>query len=78
GGGITGIIHDFRSGVIHRDNRSNKIKISGKGHKQEVSAFVQAIVEGKDSPVSFQSIYDTTLTTFKIQDSLRTGLPQKI
>ncbi|XLS29276.1 bi-domain-containing oxidoreductase [Flavobacteriaceae bacterium M23B6Z8] len=78
GGGITGIINDFRGGVIHRNNKSTKLKLSGKGHKQEVQAFVKSVVKGTELPLSFESIYDTTLTTFKIQDSLKTGLPQKL
>lgn len=78
GGGITGIIHDFRNGVIHRNNKSTKLKLSGKGHKQEVQAFLKSILRGIESPLSFESIYDTTRTTFKIQDSLKTGLPQKL
>lgn len=78
GGGVTGIINDFRNGLIHKNNKSTRLKFSGKGHKQEVTAFVKAVLEGTESPLSFESVYLTTLTTFRIQDSLKTGLPQKI
>jgi predicted dehydrogenase/threonine dehydrogenase-like Zn-dependent dehydrogenase len=78
GGGKIGIINDFRDGMIYREGKTIKLKSSGKGHKEEISAFLMAIKEGKDSPISFRSICLTTLTTFKILDSLYTGLPQQI
>ncbi len=78
GGGVTGVINDFRNGTLHRNNRTTKLKTSGKGHRQEVAAFLSAVETGAESPISFESICDTTLTTFKIRDSLATGLPQRI
>jgi predicted dehydrogenase/threonine dehydrogenase-like Zn-dependent dehydrogenase len=77
-GGKTGRIHDFRSGDFHKNNKIKKIKLAGKGHQQEVKAFLSSIKNGNDSPISFDSIYLTTQTTFKIIDSLNTGLPQNI
>ena len=78
GGGIIGRINDFRSGELHQGSKITKLKSSSKGHKQEVEAFLTAIKEGKLSPISFESIRLTTETTFKIIDSLNTGLPQTI
>jgi polar amino acid transport system substrate-binding protein len=78
GGGNIGIINDFRDGLFLRNGKTEKLKSSGKGHKEEVAAFLKAALEGKDSPITFRSICLTTLTTFKIIDSLSTGLPQSI
>jgi predicted dehydrogenase/threonine dehydrogenase-like Zn-dependent dehydrogenase len=78
GGSKIGIINDFRDGEIYRNGKVVKLKSSGKGHKEEVSAFTNALKSGNDSPISFRSICLTTLTTFKIHDSLFTGLPQDI
>jgi len=78
GSGKVGIINDFRDGVFHNNNKVEKLKLAGKGHKQEVKAFLDYLDKEKDAPISFQSIYKTTLTTFKIKDSLTTGLPQDI
>ncbi|HNW56137.1 MAG TPA: bi-domain-containing oxidoreductase [Bacteroidales bacterium] len=78
GGGIVGVINDFKEGVIYKNGRSIKVKSSGKGHSEEVDAFLDAVHSGKESPISFRSICLTTLTTFKILDSLHTGLCQKI
>jgi polar amino acid transport system substrate-binding protein len=78
-GGKIGRIHDFRSGDLHKGNKIIKLKLDGKGHKQEVSAFINSLKQGNNIlPISFESIYLTTKTTFKILDSLSTGLPQKI
>ncbi len=78
GGSKIGIINDFRDGVIYRNGKTVKLKSSGKGHKEEVAAFTNALKSGNDSPISFRSICLTTLTTFKIHDCLFTGLPQDI
>jgi predicted dehydrogenase/threonine dehydrogenase-like Zn-dependent dehydrogenase len=78
GAGNIGVINDFREGVFHKSGKITKLKSAGKGHKEEVEAFLTAIMEGKDSPISFRSICLTTLTTFKILDSLYTGMPQEI
>jgi len=76
--GTIGIINDFRDGQFYRDGKTIKLKSSGKGHKEEVDLFLDAIKNGKDSPIDFRSICLTTLTTFKILDSLFTGMPQNI
>ena len=73
-----GIINDFRNGSLFSNGRETKLASSGKGHKEEVGIFINTIKSGTDDPISFRSICLTTLTTFKIQDSLYTGLPQEI
>ncbi|MGC3947774.1 MAG: bi-domain-containing oxidoreductase [Chryseolinea sp.] len=78
GGGKVAVIEDFRSGTFYHNNKSRKVASEGKGHAQEVKAFLTSLVEGKESPISFRSVCLTTLTTFKIVDSLKTGLPQQI
>lgn len=77
-GGKVGIINDFRNGFIHKEGKVIKLKSSGKGHKEEVYEFLENMKEGKDSPIGFESLCLTTLTTFKTLDSLSSGLPQKI
>jgi len=78
GAGHIGIINDFKDGMIYKNGKAHKLKSSGKGHKEEVALFLKNLLEGKGSPISFRSICLTTLTTFKILDSLYTGLPQEI
>ena len=45
---------------------------------EEVEAFLNAVRDGKESPISFESIYYTSLATFKVLDSLYTGMPQTL
>jgi polar amino acid transport system substrate-binding protein len=45
----------------------------GKGHKEEVEAFMGALKSGKESPIPFDSLLATTLVTFAINESLSTG-----
>jgi len=72
------VIEDFRSGIIYKNNSEKKLKLSGKGHKQEIQEFIKSLREGSGSPIAFESLYLTTLTTFKIQDSLITGQFQSV
>jgi polar amino acid transport system substrate-binding protein len=76
GGNVSFVINDFRNGTLFRNNKETKISNTGKGHQQEVAAFLGAVKEGKEAPISFDSLYTTTLVTLKILDSLSTGLPQ--
>jgi polar amino acid transport system substrate-binding protein len=69
---------DFRKGYLYRGNKEIEIKNQGKGHREEVLAFMNAINVGGQSPISFRSQVLTTLTTFKIIESLQTGFPQDI
>jgi len=78
GAGKAAVINDFQDGMLYSGNKMRKLKSAGKGHQQEVAAFLTALKEGKEMPISFRSICLTTLTTFKIIDSLKTGLPQEI
>lgn len=77
-GGKIFIIDDFKGGSLFNDFKQTKFNMPGKGHKQEVEQFLNAIANGKQSPITFESICYTTVTTFKILDSLSTGLPQEI
>ncbi len=74
----SGIINNFQSVEIYINSKKKKYKIPGKGQKEEVFKFLQAIKNGSESPISFESIYNTTLTTFKILDSLKTGQKQLV
>lgn len=78
GGNQVFIIDDFRSGSHFKDGKEIKFKNEGKGHRQEIAAFLKSVKDGEPSPISFESLLLTTLTTLKIIDSLQTGLPQKI
>src|SRR5882757_5432381 len=76
GGGQSFIIDDFRVGEHYTNGTRRAIKSPGKGHQQEVEAFLCSIREGQPSPIQLDSLVLTSLATFAIRDSLHTGLPQ--
>ena len=78
GGNKVGVINDFKTGELYNGNKLKTFKEEGKGHKEELSAFFSALSKGTEMPIPFESMYYTTKATFKILDSLSTGLPQTI
>lgn len=78
GGGKSFIIHDFKTGESYTKGVCQKIKKPGKGYEEEVQLFIKSIREGLPSPISFESIFYTAATTFRVIDSLQTGLPQDV
>jgi polar amino acid transport system substrate-binding protein len=78
GGGQSFIIDDFRVGEHYAGGCRRGLRLPGKGHKEEVTAFMLAIRDGCDSPIPLESLVLTSVTTFAILDVLRTGLPQAI
>jgi polar amino acid transport system substrate-binding protein len=78
GGGQTFIVDDFRVGEHYANGACRKLKTPGKGHQEEVQAFLEAIRNGRPSPIPLDSLVQTTAATFAILDSLRTGLPKLI
>jgi predicted dehydrogenase len=76
GGGAVALLDDFRSLALFKDGhkKTHKSRFSQeKGHRQELEAFLQAIRNHRESPIPFENLVATTLTTFKIVDSLRSG-----
>ena len=73
-GGRTTIMKNFIE--LELWSGSGKPKIisgQGKGHKEEVEAFINSIKSGNEPPIPFDSILATTLLTFAIRESLSTG-----
>jgi polar amino acid transport system substrate-binding protein len=79
GGGSTCVIDDFRSAMLVRNGGKKWLKSKqDKGHRAELEAFVQAVKSGDEMPIPFQEIVMTTLTTFKIIESIQKGTPVEI
>jgi predicted dehydrogenase len=79
GGGSVCIIDDFRYAEIA--SGGNRQKFSGhqdKGHNSELREFVEAVSKGEKVPMDFQESIAVTLTTFKILESARSGLPEDL
>jgi predicted dehydrogenase len=79
--GATGVLDDFRSLELVRGSRrrTHRSRLSqDKGHRAELSAFIEAVRDGGAAPVPFEDYALTTLCTFQAVESLRTGEPQPV
>jgi predicted dehydrogenase/threonine dehydrogenase-like Zn-dependent dehydrogenase len=78
GGGLSFVNDDFQNGYFYSKGKEHTIKGTGKGHQEEVEAFIKFVKGEQGNPISNESMLLTTLTSFKIIDSLLSGLPQDI
>lgn len=70
--GVSMQMNDFRELTIFKGGKSSKEKSANqdKGFVNEFKAFKEAVKSGNEA-ISFESIYNTTKTTFKILESIR-------
>lgn len=74
GSGHVVVIDDFKDmKIIGESIKESNLSKQDKGHKNEVSAFLDAIKTGKASPITFENIYNSMLFTFKIEESVKRG-----
>jgi len=78
-GGKTAVMNNFRDVTFYNNSRKIKKSYSGsKGHKEEILHFIK-LLEGKEKEnLSVDSIFDTSLVTLKILESIKTGSPGQI
>jgi predicted dehydrogenase/threonine dehydrogenase-like Zn-dependent dehydrogenase len=80
GDGRVAVLEDFRVlELSQRGSRRYARNLSqDKGHRAEAEAFVRACLRGENPPISPESLWRTTETTFAIEAALQTGLPQRV
>ena len=72
GGGRTAIMNNFSEVKLFAGGKSKKVKSDGKkGHKEEIEYFINVLKGNEEPTLKFESMYLTTLTTFRIIESLR-------
>jgi polar amino acid transport system substrate-binding protein len=78
--GCTAVLEDFKRLTIHSKGKSREKKLlsQDKGQKTEVQAFIAAVRNGKEPPIPYDELFSTSLVTFKILESIRTGKAQWI
>jgi predicted dehydrogenase len=78
--GLTGVLRDFKELEVYGSGKTftKKLISQDKGQKTMLKAFIDAIKNGKPSPISFEEIYSASLATFKIIEALRTKSVIKI
>lgn len=73
GNGVSMQMNDFRELIVYKGGKVSKEKSANqdKGFVNEFKAFKEAVKSGNEA-IGFESIYNTTKTTFKILESVRT------
>ena len=79
GNGISIQLNDFRELIVYSGGKAKKEKSANqdKGFINEFKAFKGSAESGVPA-IGFDSIYNTTKTTFKILDSIRSGNVEKV
>ncbi len=79
-GGRTAILDDFRRLDLWHDGRCRTVKrmAQEKGFDEEIAAFLDAVGQRRPMPITWESLLLTTLTTLRIEESIRTGVPVRI
>ena len=72
--GLSMQMNDFRELIIYDGSKKERSKSANqdKGFVGEFEAFKEAVQSGKPA-IEFESLYNTTLTTFRILESIRVG-----
>jgi predicted dehydrogenase len=75
GRGRTAVCEDFRKCCFHHSNQCHTKSLfqQNKGHAEEMQRFVDALAGKGPPPIPFESLWATTLATFRIRDSLSGG-----
>ena len=80
GSGKSFVIDDFRGTNAFQGGRETKTKLreQDKGQSDEVRLVCEMVREGKPAPIALEDLATTTRATFRILESLRTGLPVEV
>jgi polar amino acid transport system substrate-binding protein len=77
GAGRSGVLDNFQTVKLWSGRGSRSVRCSGKGHADEVKAFLDAIGSGK-APISWRSQLATTLATLRVLDALASGRTEAV
>ena len=80
GGGKSFVIDDFRSATAYENGRekATKLREQDKGQRDEIRTVMSVVLEGKPAPIALEDLKTTTRATFRIRESLQTGLPVRV
>lgn len=76
GQGRTAVIDNWAGATLTAGGRTKKVRSAGKGHAEELAAFINAIRKGSACPIPFEEAVACTATTFAIGESLVSQKPQ--
>lgn len=80
GEGKTFVLEDFRSATLHSGGKAKRIKPGSqdKGQTNELREVCRVVLEGGPAPIALDDLAATSRATFRIMESLRTGLPVEV
>jgi len=80
GGGKSFVIDDFRSATAYENGREKTIRLreQDKGQREEIRTVMSVVLDGTAAPIALEDLKTTTRATFRIRESLRTGLPVEL
>lgn len=75
GGKRVGVIENWRVARLAAGGHTRKVRPagSGKGHSHEIAAFLESVATGEMKGIPFAESVATTLATFSVVESLRSG-----
>ncbi|HEX8491555.1 MAG TPA: bi-domain-containing oxidoreductase [Pyrinomonadaceae bacterium] len=75
GEGKSFVLDDFRSATAYSNGREERTKLRAqdKGQAEEIRAVCEVVLKGGPAPIALDDLARTTLATFRIRESLRTG-----
>lgn len=77
GAGRSAVLHNFQKVTLFSNRGKSTKRCSGKGHKEEVKAFLEGIQHGV-SPTPVTSQLATTLATIKVVEALASGRTERV
>lgn len=80
GEGSVGVIDNFRKTTLFKNGKRFRYRHRGssKGHREELEAFIEALQSGQPMPISYEELTHTTLSTFRMVESLQTKEPMNV
>jgi len=67
-------LDDFRTLELARNGKVQKLKsLQDKGHRRELQLTIEAVRDGKLSPISFEELVEVTEATFLVDQAVATG-----
>jgi polar amino acid transport system substrate-binding protein len=80
GGGKSFVIDDFRSATAYENGRekTTRLREQDKGQRDEIRTVMSVVLDGTPAPIALEDLKTTTRATFRIRESLRTGLPVEV
>jgi len=77
GAGRSAVLDNFQKVILFSDRGKSTKRCSGKGHSEEVTAFLDGVQKG-ESPIPVSSQLATTLATIKAVEALASGLTEPV